>query len=76
LMQQIQPVDGIGWSGKALHPKFLEKLHPKSAIAFGPVIDPTTGQWLKQHQVALHAMQQQGAVQLGKSKGLQLAEAN
>ena len=75
LMRQLQPVDGIGWSGKALHPKFLEKLRPKLAIAFGQVIDPATEQWLKQRQVELHLMQQ-GAVRLGNGIDLQLAEAN
>ena len=75
LMRQLQPVDGIGWSGKALHPKFLEKLRPKLAIAFGQVIDPATEQWLKQRQVELHLMQQ-GAVRLGNGIDLQLAESN
>lgn len=64
LMRQLKPVDGIGWSGKALHPKFLAALRPKLAIAFGSTVDPATEQWLNQHQVRLHAMQQDGAVQL------------
>ena len=73
LIRQTQPVEGIGWSGKALHPKFLEHLRPKQAIAWGRAVDPATEQWLRQQQVEVHVMQQDGAVRLSTSTQ---AEAN
>lgn len=69
LAQRLGSVDAIGWSGKALSPKLLEKVQPKIAIVFGQAIDPVTEQWLKQHQVQIHPIDQAGALQWRSQSG-------
>ncbi len=70
LMQHLAPVTTIGWSGKALNPKLLAKIQPQMAIVFGQTIDPATEQWLKQHQVRIHRMEQAGALQWQPQTGV------
>lgn len=68
LMQRLPSIDVIGWSGKALHLQLLEKLQPKVAIVYSN-IDPKTEQWLQQHHIPIHWLDQDGALQWSSHKG-------
>lgn len=75
LAQRLGSVEAIGWSGKALNPKLLAKVQPKIAIVFGRSIDPATEQWLKQHQVQIHRIDQAGALQWRPQAGFSSMES-
>ncbi|MFM7424664.1 MAG: ComEC/Rec2 family competence protein [Elainella sp.] len=54
-LQKLPVLDGIGWSGKALPPAWLNRLNPRQAIVFGD-LDAQTAQWFTQKQIPVHAL--------------------
>lgn len=69
LIDVLPSADVMAWSGKALSFKLLEHLNLKLAIPFEQPHNSKTEAWLKQHQVTLHSMPQQGAIQWTAQQG-------
>ncbi|MCU0523896.1 MAG: ComEC/Rec2 family competence protein [Elainella sp. Prado103] len=76
LKPKLAPVEAIGWSGKSLHPDLLADLHPQVGIVWGKTIDPATAQRLRQHQVKIHSLDAEGALQWNPSQGFFTAAPN
>jgi competence protein ComEC len=59
----------LWWSGRRLHPKLIEKLKLKSAIAYSKTIHPETLEQLQRDRVKIYQTNLTGALQWSKNQG-------
>ncbi|MCU0549610.1 MAG: ComEC/Rec2 family competence protein [Leptolyngbya sp. Prado105] len=59
----------LWWSGRQLHPKLLEILQPKTAIAYSKTIHPETLNQMQRLQVQIYQTEAEGALQWSKNQG-------
>jgi competence protein ComEC len=68
----LQNYQVLWWSGRRLHPQFLEGLKPSSAIAYSNVDRETLAQ-LQRSQVSVYSTAQEGALTWTPQQGFELA---
>jgi competence protein ComEC len=66
----------LWWSGRRLHPKLLEILQPKTAIASANRINPDTLKQLQQQRIQIYQTAEDGALQWTPQRGFQTTLAN